>query len=88
MPLSQEDITALLERKTRGSKVLKPDVPPVERYLPEPQNGPIRWIDKEHRCVSKGCSSPTYLKLQGVSFCLMHTLKKCNEMLIELGVAA
>jgi hypothetical protein len=58
------------------SELLKP----TER--PE-QNGRIRWYDREMRCASRGCSSPTYIKLDGIQLCPMHTLHKCNELLSE-----
>lgn len=55
-------------------------------YAPIPQNGPLRFFDTQHRCASRGCSSPTYYKLQGISYCQKHAMFKMNEMLIQLGV--
>jgi hypothetical protein len=50
------------------------------------QYGPVRWYDKTLRCASRGCSSPTYCKLKGTPYCLMHIIGRMNEMLLELGV--
>lgn len=56
-------------------------------YAPPDQVGPLRWVDKDMRCASRGCSSPTTCKVQGVPYCLMHALRRLNEMLVEQGVA-
>lgn len=45
------------------------------------QTGPIRFFDKEMRCASRGCSSPTYIKIEGIPLCMMHTILRANEML-------
>lgn len=55
-------------------------------YPAPEQFGPLRWYDKEMRCASRGCSSPTYLKVQGVPYCGTHALHKMNELLIQLGI--
>lgn len=55
-------------------------------YAVPPQEGPFRFFDREMRCASRGCSSPTHYKLQGIAYCSKHCLLKMNEMLIELGV--
>jgi len=55
-------------------------------YAVPEQNGPFRFFDTEKRCSSRGCSSPTHYKLQGISYCSKHCLLKMNDMLIELGV--
>jgi len=69
--LAPEKIKELLEPKQVG-------------YPPPPQFGPLRWFDKEMRCASRGCGSPTYTQLEGIPRCGMHALKKMNEMLYEL----
>ena len=58
---------------------------PLNYPAPE-QFGPLRWYDKEMRCSRKGCGSPTYCRLQHAPLCMMHVIRKMNEMLIELGV--
>lgn len=45
------------------------------------QTGPIRFFDKEMRCASKGCGSSTFIKIEGVPRCMMHTILRANEML-------
>lgn len=58
---------------------------PINYPAPE-QFGPLRWYDKEMRCASRGCGSPTYCKLKGIPYCIMHSLKLMNELLVELEV--
>jgi len=53
-----------------------------KRQLP-PQVGPIKWYDKEMRCASRGCGSPTYIKFQGIPNCMIHTLRLANELMVE-----
>jgi len=66
----------------------EPDAPQKFRfYAPPEQKGPLRWRDKDMRCASKGCSSPTTCQVKGIPYCMMHSLRKLNEMLVELGVA-
>lgn len=57
----------------------------VGANIPE-QFGPLRHFDREMRCASRGCSSPTHFKLQGIPLCMIHCLRKMNEMLLALGV--
>jgi hypothetical protein len=52
--------------------------------VPE-QHGPLRYYDKEMRCASRGCSSPTHWMLQGVPKCWIHCMNQMNDMLAELG---
>lgn len=69
--LSEDLIAELLETKAK---------------FPAPeQKGPLRWFDNSSRCAARGCSSPTFLKLRGISYCTMHTLRHMNEMLIKYG---
>jgi len=49
------------------------------------QKGPITYHDKEMRCASRGCSSPTYVKIRGVPRCSAHALREANDMLTEAG---
>lgn len=53
--------------------------------VPE-QKGPVRFFDATLHCASRGCSSPTHFKLQGVPYCMIHVVWKLNDMLLELGV--
>lgn len=57
------------------------------RSYPTPkQEGPLRYWDATLRCASKGCSSPTHWKLQGVPYCYIHAMRKMNIMLVSFGV--
>jgi hypothetical protein len=58
------------------------------RYPAPTQDGPLRWIDTEKRCASRGCGSSTHCKVKGIPRCMKHALDELNELLIELGVAA
>jgi len=48
--------------------------------------GPLRWFDRELRCTSRRCNSPTYCKIKGMPLCSMHALVMLNDMLVEKGV--
>jgi hypothetical protein len=58
----------------------------AERFPVPEQHGPLRHFDTEMRCASRGCGSSTFLKVQGVQYCMTHSLSRLNEMLIERGV--
>ena len=70
MPLTQEQVQHLLTKSTTD-----------KGYPPPKQFGPLRWFDKEMRCASRGCSSPTVLQLEGTPRCSVHALRIMNEML-------
>ncbi len=73
-------------------KVVSPD---IERELESPTAprhtapGPLKWYDKEMRCASRGCRSPSYCKVEGIPYCVMHALHKldilCHELTTRLG---
>jgi hypothetical protein len=83
MALDPTEIAALLAPKAKP----KPVVAKVQRERTVFQNGPVRFFDNEMRCSSRGCSSSTYIKMQGIPKCMMHTLIACNELLIAQGFA-
>ena len=56
------------------------------RYEAPVQHGPLRQFDNYFRCASRGCSSPTFFKLQGIPYCMIHCLRTMNDMLVERGV--
>jgi len=70
MGLSPEKLKELLEPK------------PV--YEPTPQNGPLRWYDREMRCCKKGCGSSTYCKIEHKPFCMKHALDELNKLCIQV----
>lgn len=76
--LSQEQIAALLKQDTATECSMGHKIPE--------QHGPMRHYDRTMRCASRGCGSPTHFKLQGISYCMIHCLRKMNDMLVELGV--
>jgi len=58
-----------------------------EYKYPRPtQNGPLRHFDTTMRCTNYRCGSPTNFKVQGVPRCMIHSLYRLNELLIEKGV--
>lgn len=63
-----------------------PETPTAGQYTQTPQNGPLRYFDREMRCASRGCGSSTHYKLQSIPYCSTHTIKLMNEMLIKHGV--
>jgi hypothetical protein len=58
----------------------------AEPYPHPQQDGPLRWFDREMRCANRGCSSSTYIKVQGIPRCMMHSLSELNNLLIGKGV--
>lgn len=58
----------------------------VKLYKVPEQKGPVRFYDDTLRCASRGCSSPTHFKVQGVAYCMTHVVWKLNDMLLERGV--
>jgi hypothetical protein len=50
------------------------------------QTGPLRQYDTTMRCACRGCSSPTFFKIQGIPRCMIHALRELNYMLVQRGV--
>lgn len=50
------------------------------------QKGPARFMEESRTCVSPGCGSPTYLRIQLKPLCLMHAVQEMNRMLVQAGV--
>jgi hypothetical protein len=75
--LSDEFIDTLLAEKPSKSAI---KFDPINR-----QTGPVRYVDVEKRCSERGCGSPTYIKVNGITRCYAHALRECNNMLIEAG---
>jgi hypothetical protein len=95
--LSSEEIASLLAPKLKPKKDVRPKWQQYadgvsderelrKRYPIHQQIGPVKLTDTERRCVSRGCSSPTYYKLQGIPYCSTHLIRLVNEMLIAKGV--
>lgn len=58
----------------------------VKLYKVPEQHGPIRFFDATLRCASRGCSSPTHFKFQGVPYCMIHLIWQSNDKLLEMGL--
>lgn len=58
----------------------------LKLYKVPKQKGPVRFFDATLRCASRGCGSPTHFKLQGVPYCMIHTIWKLNDLLLSMGV--
>jgi hypothetical protein len=56
----------------------------ANRYPVPQQKGPVRWFDREMRCANRGCSSPTYLKVEYVPRCMMHALQELNGLVVKM----
>jgi hypothetical protein len=92
--LPDELIDDLLTTKKRRSPQKNPhvDTPTkpkssrlAELYPTTQQEGPVRYVDTEMRCGTRGCSSPTYIKVNGLPRCSAHAIKECNSMLVDAG---
>lgn len=74
--------------------IVDEDSNPTRGYPPPKQSGPLRWFDKEMRCLNDGefsgrrvvCHAPTYCKVNGIPKCTTHAMKELNQMLIERGM--
>lgn len=56
-----------------------------QRKFPIPiQEGPLRFVDEKLRCASRNCSSPTYIKIKGIPYCMMHSLRELNEIIVNM----
>lgn len=82
MPLSNEEIARLLATTSPQEATYEPLMP---AHI---QRGPLRWYDKEMRCALRGCTSPTYCRINGIPRCMIHALHDLNELLLAFeGVA-
>lgn len=78
MPLDPEQIQALLKKELK--KAVGGDISALPRPM---QLGPISWHDVTERCTSRGCGSPTLVKVRGVPYCTTHALNKLNEIILR-----
>jgi hypothetical protein len=70
MELTQEKILELLEAKTYKAN-----------DKPNSVDGPTKYYDATLRCASKGCSSPTHYKIEGIARCHSHAIIELNDLL-------
>jgi hypothetical protein len=72
VPLDLKEIKALIA------------IPESKFGYPRPkQFGPLRYMDDEGTCCSRGCRSPTPLQLKGIWRCSVHAMRLMNEMLTD-----
>jgi len=85
MALDAETIEKLLKGEIASlSKKTPTGVPGQASILPRPiQLGPLKWYDTTQPCASRGCTSPTYIKIRGISYCTTHALNMLNQIIIQ-----
>jgi hypothetical protein len=86
--LTPEQVAALLE----GEKKPKRATPQTPTKYPQSvmpgtiQVGPVHLVEKEKRCASKGCGSPTSWTLEGIPYCHVHLIAYLNQKFIDQWV--
>jgi len=82
--LSNEQIQALLNpaKKQRTRRSLEDRTQTLIHSRPK-QFGPLRYTDTTMRCAARGCSSPTFIKINGIPYCTTHGLYVLNKELID-----
>lgn len=100
MPLTQEQIEALIAKKTRApTPATRLPYRPHNDPLLRKQVGPIVYHETKQFCVSSHdwensngeietfeCRTPTYITFQGQPYCATHIIQLANKMLVEKGV--
>src|SRR6266404_8972700 len=76
-PLSMDDIATLLAPKSKTAQAQLPHARPL-------QAGLLRWMDESNRCASRGCASPTFIRVRGIPYCTSHALNCINEEYMKL----
>jgi hypothetical protein len=89
MGLTSEEVKSLLEKELSRTHTLR-----EPRYIGDPeylakyprikQQGPVRWRDREMRCVSKGCGTSTYVEVDRIPLCTIHAIRELNDMVHSL----
>lgn len=79
--LDTETILALLGPQ-HADRTANKSISPFPR--PEQTSKFVRWYDVGMRCASRGCSSPTYVKLKGVPYCMKHMIHNMDKLLNEM----
>lgn len=83
MPLDDATIEALL-RGELAKAAKNPTGNGNVASLPRPtQLGPLRWHDTTAPCTSRGCTSPTYIRIKGAAKCTSHALHALNEIILR-----
>jgi hypothetical protein len=53
-------------------------------YLTSLDNGPLRYTSEELTCTNLNCEEKTHFIVQTVPRCIHHSLKRLNELCIEM----
>jgi hypothetical protein len=77
--LDLDQIAELLNKSER-----KPRATAIQHPRPV-QVGPLRYNENPGACASRGCRSPTSIKIKGVVRCSTHALYELNRMIIDLS---
>lgn len=82
MPLDPEFIQNLLEKEKQKGTGVKTTTgnTPRPRSL---QLGPLRWAETSTSCASRGCGSPTLIRVKGIPYCSAHALQELNRLLLD-----
>lgn len=80
MPLDADFIAELLEKERNKATGIKQSVTGGPRPV---QLGPLRWFDTTDRCSSRGCGSPTLIKVRGIPYCTSHALNELNRIILS-----
>lgn len=74
MPLDLDQIQELY-KKQATTPVAKTKFIRLNRQYPRlPEDGNVTRSDRAIACASRGCRTPTYLKLGGVAYCAHHMI--------------
>lgn len=80
MPLDSATIEALLKGDLKKSATGSGGTASLPRPI---QLGPLKWADVTAPCTSRGCTSPTYIRIEGTAKCTNHALHALNELWLQ-----
>jgi hypothetical protein len=81
MPLSQEQIAALMGPTKRTPTSTPVIEPPHRTYKNKRNTKHVKWCDTEMSCLSRRCGSPTWIKINGVPKCNTHAIIELSKLL-------
>lgn len=82
MALDQETIDALLRGELNKTTTGRPIKSAIQ--LPRPtQLGPLKWAEDTKPCCSRGCTSPTFIRVRGIPYCTSHALNVLNAIILD-----
>lgn len=79
MPLDQQTIDALLNKQLEKGTGTKTNPNAHPRSL---QLGPLKWAEESKPCTSRGCGSPTMIRVRGIPYCTSHALQVLNQIIL------